>query len=116
MVRLKRVYATVDHDVGARFLVDRLWPRGLKKEQLRFDGWYRDVAPSNQLRSWFGHDPGKWEEFKRRYFAELDSNPAAWRPLFEAAREGDITLLYAAKDENYNNAVALKDYLEAKLE
>ena len=78
------------------------------------DGWYKDVAPSNELRRWFAHEPGRWEEFKRRYSAELDRTPEAWRPIFEAAQAGDITLLYGARDREHNNAVALKDFLEAK--
>jgi len=115
MIRVKRAYESPGSEDGSRFLVDRLWPRGVREEQLRLDGWYRNVAPSGQLRMWFSHDPGKWEEFKRRYFAELDMNPQAWRPLLEIACGGNLTLLYSAKDQEHNNAVALKDYLEAKL-
>ncbi len=115
MIRTKRVYAAPTPDDGLRVLVDRLWPRGAKKEQLKLDGWHKEVAPSDQLRQWFGHDPAKWAEFKRRYFAELDNkNPKAWEPLLKAARNGNITLLYSAKDEEHNNAVVLKESLETK--
>jgi uncharacterized protein YeaO (DUF488 family) len=97
---------------GERYLVERLWPRGIRKEDLRLDGWTRDVAPSTELRRWFGHDPGKWREFRRRYFAELDARPEAWRPLAEAAARRRVILLFSARDTEHNNAVALKEYLE----
>ena len=116
MVHTKRVYDPFDARDGARFLVERLWPRGMRKSSLRMDGWLKDVAPSDTLRRWFGHDPAKWEEFRRRYFAELDRAPDAWRPLVEAARGGDVTLLYSARDTEHNNAVALKAYLERHME
>ena len=115
MIQIKRAYDTPELADGARLLVDRLWPRGVKKEQLLLNEWYRDAAPSNELRKWFGHDPAKWEEFKRRYFLELDQKPEVWRRLVEAARAGNTTLLYAAQDREHNNAVALKAYLETKL-
>jgi uncharacterized protein YeaO (DUF488 family) len=111
MIRVKRVYEPAAPDDGARFLVERLWPRGVKKEALPLDGWLRDVAPSTALRQWFGHDPSRWEEFQRRYAAELDTRPEAWRPLLEAARRGPVTLLYSARDQEHNNAVALQRYL-----
>ena len=116
MIHTKRVYESPSSEDGARFLVDRLWPRGVRKEELRLDGWYKDVAPSSQLRTWFGHNPGRWEEFKLRYFAELDKNPEAWAPLVELAHGVNITLLYSAGDQEHNNAVALKHYLEAKVQ
>jgi uncharacterized protein YeaO (DUF488 family) len=116
MIHTKRVYELPSSEDGARFLVDRLWPRGVKKEQLRLDGWYKDVAPSSQLRTWFGHNPDRWKEFKQRYFAELDRNPEAWLPLVELAHGLNITLLYSARDQEHNNAVALKEYLEARLQ
>jgi uncharacterized protein YeaO (DUF488 family) len=94
-------------------LVDHLWPRGIKKESVK--NWNREVAPSDQLRKWFKHDPAKWEEFQRRYFAELDDKPETWDPLLQACREGDVTLLYGARDTEHNNAVALRSYLEKKL-
>ncbi len=95
--------------------MDRLWPRGVKKEQLCLDGWLKEVAPSDELRHWFGHDPAKWEVFEERYFAELEAKPEAWRPLLEAARQGTVTLLFGARDEEHNNAVALKSFPEEKL-
>ena len=85
-------------DAAARTLVERLWPRGLKKESLRLDAWLREVAPSTALRRWFGHDPAKWDEFRRRYRAELEAHPDAWRVLLDAARHDPITLLYSAHD------------------
>lgn len=115
MIKVKRVYDPVEPDDGKRFLVERLWPRGMKKEALRIDGWLKEVAPSDRLRRWFGHDPEKWEEFRRRYFAELEAHPEAWQPLLEAARAGPITLLFSARDLVHNNAVALQAFLEEKL-
>ncbi len=115
MIQLKRAYDKASDNDGARFLVERLWPRGVKKSALKLDGWLKDVAPSNDLRSWFGHDPGKWSEFKRRYVRELERNEAAWRPLLAGARRGRITLVYSAHDAEHNNAIVLKDFLEAKL-
>ena len=94
--------------------MDRLWPRGINKSQLTIDGWYKEIAPSNELRTWFHNNPKKWKEFMRQYFAELDK-VQAWKPLLELATRGDITLIYAAKDEHHNNAVALKAYFDAKL-
>ncbi len=116
MIRVEHVYEHKERDDGARFLVDRLWPRGIRKDDLQIDGWLRDVAPSDALRRWFGHDPARWEEFKQRYFRELDEEPAAWQPLLEAARRGDVVLLEGAQDLEHNQAVALKEYLEAKLQ
>jgi len=115
MIFIKRVYDHTEPGKGARFLVDRLWPRGIKREDLNLDGWLRDVSPSEDLRRWFGHDPAKWEEFQRRYFAELDSKPEAWRPLLLAAQRGDVTLLYSARDPQHNNAAALRAYLQAHM-
>ena len=116
MITLKRVY---DHASKSGqdpvFLVERLWPRGVKKTSLHMEGWLKDVAPSDSLRRWFSHDPAKWEEFRRRYFAELDANPEAWQTLVEAARKGPVELLYSSRDTEHNNAVALREYLESKL-
>jgi uncharacterized protein YeaO (DUF488 family) len=95
--------------------VERLWPRGLRKDALRLDAWLRDVAPSAALRSWFHHDPARWREFQSRYATELDAQAEVWRPLLEAARQSTITLLFSARDTDHNSAVALKAYLEAKL-
>jgi uncharacterized protein YeaO (DUF488 family) len=116
MIRVKRVYDPHEPDDGPRFLVDRLWPRGVKKEALLKDVWLKEVAPSDDLRRWFGHEPEKWGEFCRRYTAELDANSENWRPLLDLARIQDITLLYSAQDINHNNAVALKSFLEARLD
>jgi uncharacterized protein YeaO (DUF488 family) len=115
MIRLKRVYDPPEPQDGRRFLVERLWPRGMRKDALSLDAWAKEAAPSTALRRWFGHDPKKWEEFQRRYFAELDRTPDAWRPLLDAARRGTITLLYSARDTDHNNAAALRTYLEKKL-
>lgn len=115
MIGVKRVYEPSAAGDGTRFLVDHLWPRGLKKEELKVKSWIKAVSPSNELRHWFGHEPAKWKEFQRRYFAELDQKPESWQPLLEAAREGDISLVFSARDEEHNNAVALKSYLEKRL-
>lgn len=112
MIKVKRTYDPPESDDDVRFLVDRLWPRGVKKEDLQLDRWLKDVAPSDDLRRWFGHDPAKWEEFQRRYFAELDGKAQALRPIRDAARQGNFTLLYSARDVEHNNAVALRAYLE----
>lgn len=115
MIRVKRAYETPASEDGKRFLVDRLWPRGVKREGLVLEGWLREVAPSDELRHWYGHDPLKWEEFQRRYAAELDEKPEVWKPLLDAAKRGDITLLYSTRETQYNNAVALQEYLQARL-
>jgi len=115
MVVMKRVYEPSQRGDGTRFLVERFWPRGVKKEALQLDGWLKDVAPSDALRRWFGHDPQKWKEFRRRYFAELNRQPETWQPLLEAVRQGSVTLLYSARDLKHNDALALKEYLQAKL-
>ncbi len=115
MISLKRVYTPFSSEDGERFLVDRLWPRGVKKEALKIEAWTKDAAPSNDLRHWYGHDPDRWCEFNKRYFDELDGNPDAWQPLLEAARRGDITLLFSTKELELNNAVSLRAYLEQQL-
>jgi len=112
MIQAKRAYDPPAKGDGARFLVDRLWPRGIKKEELKIDGWLKEVAPSDDLRKWFDHDPDRWGEFRARYAKELDEKPEALDPIREAARQGDITLIFAAKDTEHNNAVALKVYLK----
>lgn len=114
MIQLKRVYDPPNSTDGPRFLIERLWPRGVKKTSLRLDAWLKEVGPSHELRRWFSHDPGKWDEFRRRYFAELDANPEAWRPILKAARDGRVTLLFSSHDTEHNNTVALKEFLEAK--
>ncbi|MEP6776094.1 MAG: DUF488 domain-containing protein [Chloroflexota bacterium] len=111
MIVIRRVYDKGEKS-GARYLVERLWPRGMRKEALALDGWLKDVAPSTELRQWFGHDPARWTEFRERYFAELDAHSDAWQPLAETARKGNVTLLYSAKDTEHNSAVALKEYLQ----
>ncbi len=111
----KRVHDTPGPNDGTRFLVDRLWPRGLKKDRLRLDAWLKDAAPGDALRRWFGHSPERWAAFRDRYFAELDCRPEAWKPILEAARNGTVTLLYAARDTEHNNAVALRDYLLTRI-
>ncbi|HEX9079845.1 MAG TPA: DUF488 domain-containing protein [Desulfuromonadaceae bacterium] len=115
MIRLKRVYDPEDSHDGRRFLVERLWPRGMKKESLAMEGWLKDVAPSDPLRRWFGHDPAKWAEFRQRYILELENSRTAWEPLLEAARTGTVTLLYSAHDLEHNNALVLKEFLEERL-
>lgn len=115
MIKLKRAYDSPAPEDGTRFLVDRLWPRGVKKEDLKLDEWVKEVAPSDDLRRWFGHRPEKWDAFQQRYFAELDDKPEAWQPILQTAREGDITLVYSARETEHNNAVALKVYLEKQL-
>lgn len=115
MIQLKRAYGPASKEDGRRFLVERLWPRGVKKESLAVEAWLKDVAPSAQLRQWFSHDPEKWEEFQRRYRAELEKHPEVCDPILEAARRGTVTLVYSSHDQEHNNAVALREYLEAKL-
>ena len=115
MIRVKRVYEQPLDQDGFRILVDRLWPRGLKKSEARFDLWMKDIAPENTLRKWFSHDPKKWEEFRKCYLKELEQKEEYVQGLLEKAREKDLTLLYAAKDESFNNAIILKEYLESRL-
>lgn len=114
-IAIRRAYEEPARADGARVLVDGIWPRGVKKEDLEVEECMRDLAPSAGLRKWFGHDPDRWDEFRRRYFAELDERPEAWRKLMEQARKGKLTLVYSARDEEHNNAVALKEYLEARM-
>ncbi len=115
MITLQRVYDQTSGADRPRFLVERLWPRGVKKSALEIDAWIKEVAPSAKLRSWFAHDPAKWQEFRRRYFEELNANPGAWAGLLDAARRGNVTLVFSSRDTEHNNAVALRDYLQAKL-
>jgi uncharacterized protein YeaO (DUF488 family) len=114
MIMLKRAYDPISRSDGTRLLVERLWPRGVAKQKLQIEAWLKDVAPSTELRKWFGHDPDKWNEFRKRYRRELDSHPEAWRPIVAAARRGPVTLVYSSHDERHNNAVALQEYLEAR--
>lgn len=112
MIRLKRAYEPAAATDGRRILVERLWPRGVSKRKLHLDEWVKDVAPSQELRQWFGHDPDRWPEFRSRYFAELRAHPEAWRPLLARARRARVTFVYAAHDEEHNAALALKAFLD----
>lgn len=114
MIALKRVYETAEVNDGKRFLIERLWPRGIKKAALKYDAWIKEAGPSHELRRWFSHDPARWEEFRRRYFAELDSKSGVLEPIAKAAAEAQVTLLYSSHDTEHNNAVALKEYLETQ--
>ena len=114
MVKLKRAYDPVSKTDGTRILVERLWPRGLSKAKVQVDAWIKEVGLSTALRKWFGHDPDKWPQFRRRYFQELDNRPEAWQPILSKARRGTVTLVYSSHDAEHNNAVALQDYLRAK--
>jgi len=111
-VNLKRAYEAPAKSDGQRILVDRVWPRGVTKEEILINDWVKDVAPSTALRKWFNHEPPKWNEFKRRYFRELEERPDALKRLLAKARAGTMTLVFGAKDAAHNNAMALKEYLE----
>ena len=113
LIRTKRIYEEPARSDGRRILIDRLWPRGLSKDNARVDFWARSVAPSNQLRRWYRHDPAKWNEFRRRYFAELDANPAGLAELRARLGRGTLTLLFGSKERRLNNATALCEYLES---
>lgn len=114
MIKTERIYHAAPGS-GMRILVDRLWPRGMTKEAAKVDLWLKEIGPSDGLRKWFGHDPGKWEEFKKRFFKELDGKAKLVDQLIGKAGESDLVFLYAAKDEQHNNAVALKEYIEIKM-
>ena len=116
MIQLKRVYEKPGARDGVRFLVERLWPRGLRKTDLRMHAWQKEAAPSHELRKWFSHAPERWPEFQRKYGAELKTRPEAWQPILETARRGSVTLLYSSHDTEHNNAVALKRFLDKKLQ
>ncbi|HEY2082454.1 MAG TPA: DUF488 family protein [Verrucomicrobiae bacterium] len=113
--RIKRVYEELLPEDGKRFLIDRLWPRGISKKALSSVQWLPEVAPSPALRNWFGHDPAKWPEFQKRYRLELKNNASAWAPLLEAIRESDVTLLFGSRNIENNQAVVLKGFLEEKI-
>lgn len=113
-IEVKRAYAEPAEEDGLRILVDGLWPRGCRKEALRLDGWWREIAPSTALRRWFGHDPARWEEFKERYFAELDGRREVVAALLARVGNGTLTLVYGARDERRNNALALREYLQRR--
>jgi uncharacterized protein YeaO (DUF488 family) len=112
-IRLKRAYETPSASDGYRVLIDRLWPRGVRRDKVRLDEWARDLAPSSELRRWFGHDPGRFGEFRRRYTAELAGQEEKLRELRRRARDGTLTLVYAAHDEEHNDAVVLAEILRS---
>ncbi|CEK15152.1 DUF488 domain-containing protein [Chthonomonas calidirosea] len=116
MIKVKRVYEPEEPDDGKRYLVERLWPRGIKREALHIYEWLKELAPSPELRQWFGHDPSKWSEFQQRYRAELARADASLlQELVKEARQGNVTLLYSARDTEHNNALVLKSFLEEQL-
>jgi uncharacterized protein YeaO (DUF488 family) len=110
-IRLKRAYEPPDKSDGTRILVDRLWPRGVSKAEARLDEWIKEIAPSAELRTWFGHDPERWDEFRRRYRAELALHSETLKDLHRRARAGRITLVYSAKDQIHNDAVVLRNVI-----
>ncbi len=113
-IRVKRVYEAAAKGDGKRYLVDRMWPRGIKKEAVSIEAWLKELGPSTELRKWFGHDPARWAEFKKRYFKELEAKQELWRPICSAARKRTVTLVYSARDEVHNQAVALREFLEMR--
>jgi uncharacterized protein YeaO (DUF488 family) len=114
-IKVKRIYDKPSKEDGLRIIVDRLWPRGVSKKDASIDIWIKDIAPSNELRKWFNHDPEKWDEFKIRYFSELDHKSELVKEVLSRAKKGTLTLVFSAKEEKYNNAEALKVYLEKRL-
>ena len=112
-IRVKRVYETPEEADGRRILVDRLWARGLSKEKAKVDVWVKEIAPTTELRRWYGHDSNKWAEFKSRYVAELEANPDQVKEILREVQAGIVTFLYSSKEEQLNNAVALKEYIES---
>ena len=114
MLTISRIYNETSKSKGYRILVDRLWPIGITKEKLKLDKWMKEIAPTNELRKWYLHDPEKWDEFKRRYFKELDKNPLT-DELLDLCKKNDVIFLYSSKVEDINNAVALKQYVEKLL-
>ena len=115
-IGLKRAYDPPERSDGYRVLIDRIWPRGVTKDDLKVDVWLKEVAPSTDLRKWFGHDPKKWDEFKTRYARELEPHAAALEQLVEKARAGRVTLVFGARDTEHSNAAALKEQLERRLQ
>ncbi len=112
MIRLKRAYEPPTEEDGTRILVERLWPRGVSKDQAAIDLWLKEIGPSTELRKWYGHEPDKWEEFRKRYWAELEQKGDLLDDLKQKLNQGPVTFVFAAKDEEHNSAVALKEYLE----
>ena len=115
-ILIKRTYDAPARGDGQRILVERLWPRGMKKESLEADAWLKEVAPSTQLRKWFGHRPERWREFRRRYKKELRANAAVWSPILDASKRGTVTLLYSAHDLEHNGAVVLREFLLERMD
>jgi uncharacterized protein YeaO (DUF488 family) len=113
-IGLKRAYDPASRADGHRILVERLWPRGVKKTELKADAWLKEVAPSTELRQWFAHRVDRWYEFRRRYREELDAKPDEWVPILDASRKGPVTLIYGAHDVLHNGALVLRDYLAEK--
>ena len=111
MIKIKRIYDIPSKNDGFRILVDRLWPRGLTKEKAKVDLWLKEIAPSDQLRKWYAHDPKKWAEFRKKYFKDLDMKEELVNQIIEKMKGADVTLLYSSKEEKINNAVALKEYI-----
>ncbi len=115
MIKIKRVYDQPSRDDGKHILIDRLWPRGLKKEDARVDEWLKEIAPSSRLRKWFNHDPNKWDEFKKRFFMELLKKQNMVEGILSTARKGTVTLLFGSKEERFNNAAALKEFIDTEM-
>lgn len=115
MIRVKRIYDPPSADDGFRILVDRLWPRGLNKSRAKVDLWLKDIAPSNELRRWYGHDPKKWTEFKKRYFKEIEGRDEELEVIINRGKGGTVTFLFSSKEEKLNNAAALKEFVQTKL-
>lgn len=113
-IRVKRAYEPPAQSDGKRYLVDRVWPRGVKKDAIAIEAWLKELGPSTELRKWFGHEPSRWAGFKKRYFKELAGKEDLWGPLRKAARKQTITLVYSARDEEHNQAVALREFLESR--
>lgn len=114
-IEIKRIYELAERADGARVLVDRVWPRGVSKDEAALALWLKDIAPTTALRKWFGHDPARWVEFRKRYAEELDGNPAAVGQLAALVRQGRVTLLYGARDTEHNQAVVLADWLAIRM-
>ena len=114
-ITVKRVYDSASRSDGTRILVERLWPRGIPKAKAHLHAWLKEIGPSTELRRWFAHDPKKWSRFRVEYFRELDAHPESWRPIVSAAKRGLVTLVYSSRDNEHNNAVALRQYLLRKL-
>jgi uncharacterized protein YeaO (DUF488 family) len=113
-IRVKRVYEAAAKADGKRYLVDRMWPRGIKKDAVSIEAWLKELGPSTELRKWFGHEPARWTEFKKRYFKELEHKEEIWAPIRSAAGKHTVTLVYSARNEEHNQAVALREFLDSR--